>query len=517
MSFATSCVLDEQSNDGSLAVKDDLRQKTIAGVGWTTLAQIGRQGLQFVISIVLARLLVPQDFGLVGMITIFTNFATLFSELGFTGALIQRPTIEERHYSSIFWLNLFMGVVLTILLMLAAPFIAAIYDEPRLTLLTMLIAMNFSIGSLNIVQRAILSRAMNFRALALIEISAVLAAGLIAVILALAGCGVWSLAWQMLAISAFMAMIMWRVANWRPRFLFEWSAVRELLGFSANLLGFNVLNYWARNADNFLVGKFIGSAALGLYARAYSIMLLPISQITTVLSRVMFPAFSKIQSDTARVKRIYLRAIAMIAVITFPMMIGLWVVAQSFVLTLYGPKWVQMISVVQILCIVGMAQSLATTVGWIYQSQGRTDWMFRWGIFAGTMGIASFVLGVYIGTIEAVAWCYAVVNALLLYWNFAIPGKLIDMTFADVVRAVVGIFGCAFGMGVVVWGLGRTLPLGWPHWTYLAIQAPVGILTYLGLISLFRIEAYRELRSYAKHWPDTFRDLRFTLRRTKRL
>lgn len=472
---------------------DSLRRQTLAGVGWTALAQIGRQAFQFVISVILARLLTPHDFGLVGMIIVFTGFASLFSEMGFSSALIQREKLDERHYSSVFWVNLFVSFCLTVLLIAASPAIAGFYKEPILASLTVLISLNLVIGSLSMVQYAILSRNMNFRGIAIIDIITMIIAGIAAVILALRGYGVWSLVWQMLMVSFAKVLLIWRMTGWHPRWIFDKAAVKELIGFSSNLLGFNMINYWSRNADNLLIGKFIGIAELGIYNRAYSFMLLPVNQISRVLSKVMMPALSRLQDNRPKVKDVYLRTIAMIAFITFPLMFGLMVVAKHFILFLYGPKWAMLENVLKIFCMVGMIQSLVGTAGWIYLSQGRTDWLFRWNILAGMVTLISFVIGVSIGTVEAVAWCYTIANGLLLYWNFSIPGRLINMTFTDVIRKVSGVFGCAAAMAAAVSVLGILLPSGWAHWAYLSVQVPFGCIVYIALMHFARLEAYKDV------------------------
>lgn len=471
-----------------------LRQQTVSGIGWSSAAQIGRQGLMFLITVLLARLLTPEDFGLVGMILVFTGFVALFGELGFGAALIQRNEVNEKHFSSIFWVNLGMGAVLTVLLFIAAPLIAAFFREPSLTSLMKVGSFNFLIVSLGLVQKAILERNMQFRLMAFVEITAVLLGGSIAVVLALTGYGVWSLIWQLLLTSIITVVALWLVSKWRPQLIFNRRAISDLWGFSSHLLGFNAFNYWARNADNLLIGRFIGPAGLGIYTRAYTTMLLPLSQVTNVFGRVMFPALSKVQHDKERVKFIYLRAIAVIALVTFPMMLGLFVVADHFVLALYGPNWSEVIPVLRILCMVGLMQSIASTVGWIYQSQGRTDWLFRWGVFASSVGIVSFVIGIYIGTVEAVAFCYAVAILFLLYWNMSIPGKLIDMRFREVVRALAAIFACAMGMALIVWAVGMYLPSAWPQWLQLLIQSVTGCIIYWGFIHIFRVQAYSEAK-----------------------
>lgn len=483
----------------------DVKKQTISGIEWSAGAQIAKQILQFIISIILIRLLTPKDFGLIGMIMVFIGFASLFSEMGFGAALIQKKEIEERHLSSIFWLNIVTGLILTGILLAIAPVIATFYNEPRLKLFTMVLSTTFFIGSLSIVQKTILIRSMNFRMLAIIETLTMSIAGIFAIILAFLGLGVWSLVWQAFVSAIIGVIILWVHSDWKPYLQFNRDAVKELFGFSGNLLGFNVFNYWARNMDNLLIGKVIGSSGLGIYNRAYYLMLTPLSQISSIVGKVMFPVLSKIQDDKVRVKHLYLSTISIIALITFPMMMGLMLVANSFVLVLFGPKWIDVVALLRVLCFIGMMQSVVTTVGWIYTSQGRTDWMFRWGIVAGIIAVISFIIGIWIGSIMAVVYCYASANILLLYHNFAIPGKLIDMTFSDVIRSVSGVFGCSVLMAGGVYLLGVILPSEWPHWANLIFQVPFGIIMYVVLIHLFKLKSYIEAKElFCEQWQTHF-------------
>lgn len=471
----------------------EIKNSISKGVAWSGISQIGLQISGFVISIILARLLTPADFGLVGMVVIFTGFAGIFSELGYGAALIQNQSVEERHYSSIFWLSLATGIILTALLIFASPWIADFYNEKRLVLLTKLIAINFSIGALNIVQQARLTKELAFKKLAYIEITATIIAGAVATYFALMGIGVYALVWQMLMRTFISVVLMWISTNWIPKLIFDRKAVMELFRFSANLLGFQVFNYWIRNTDNLLIGKFIGTAGLGVYSRAYSLMLLPITQISRAINRVMFPAMSKIQNDKPWVKSIFLRTISSIALISFPMMLGLLVVADKFILTLYGQKWAEVIPILQILCIVGLFQSIANPVGVIYNSQGRTDWQLWWGIFSGILTIIAFAIGLKWGVI-GVATAYSIRVYSTSYLVFAIPGKLIGMSPYDVLQNVVGILGCSICMALAVWALGFILGTTCPDWAYLAAQIPFGVVVYFLLIHSFRLKAYMELK-----------------------
>jgi PST family polysaccharide transporter len=283
----------------------------------------------------------------------------------------------------------------------------------------------------------------------------------------------------------------WTISSWRPQFLFRKNAIQELLRFSGNLLGFNLVNYWTRSADDLLIGKFVGSAGLGIYTKAYGLMLLPVRQITSVISDVMFPALSRIQNDIDRVRRVYLRANRIIGFVTIPMMCGLMAVAHPFVLALFGPKWEAVVPVLQILCFVGVKQPVGSTTGWIYQSQGRTDWMFRWNVVVSTVTILSFVIGVQWGVI-GVATAYAIRSYVVWYHGISIPGRLIDMTFGDFVQNLAGIFACAVVMAGAVYALGLALPPEWPHWLHLLTQVPAGVVIYWALVHSFGVQAYRE-------------------------
>ena len=475
-------------HDGNVA------QKTISGLSWSLNAQLLRQISQFLTTVFLARLLAPAEFGLVAMVIVFSGFANLFSDLGFGPALIQRHEIEDRHFCSVFWVNVAFGVLLSGLLAGAAPIIARFYKEPRLTPIVMLVGLCFPINALGLVQKAILTRRMDFRALGLIDFSNVTLSGIIAIVLAWRGFGVWSLVCQMLCMTIFEVFGLWWFCRWRPRIFFDRSAIRELFGFSSNLTGFTAINYWYRNGDNLLVGKYFGSAALGIYSRAYNLMLLPLTQITYVVSKVMFPALSRLQHDKARVKSIYLRSIAMMALVTFPLMLGLLVVADHFILTIYGNAWAYVIPILRIFCVLGMAQSISSTAGWIYQSQGRTDWMFWWGIVCALLSIGAMILGIYLGSGIAVAACLTAIGIVLALPGFSISGKLIGMTLRDVAQSTWSVFACAAAMACSVWALGVFLPPTWPHWAYLSVEVPFGALVYFLLVHVSRLTAYQELR-----------------------
>jgi O-antigen/teichoic acid export membrane protein len=471
-----------------------LRQQTVRATFWSAGSRSGQQLVQFAGTVVLARLLVPSDFGLVAMIAVFSGFAQLFVDFGLASAIVQRQELNDRHLSTAFWMNLVAGFTLTLVVAGASPGIAALYDEPDLVPLTLLVSLNFVLAAPIIVQNALLVRAMNFKRIAAIEIGAALCGAGAAVVGAALGMGAFALIVQILTTTLVRTIVLWLLTDWRPTATWDRQAMRELWGFGANLAGFQAVTYWSRSADNLLVGRFVGAAGLGIYNRAYSTMLLPVNQVTSVIGRVMFPALSRIQDDLPRVRRGYLRAVGLISLATFPLVIGLIVVAEPFVLTLYGSQWKEAVPILQILCVAMLVQTVAGTTGWLYQSQGRTDWMFRWGVASTVVTVVAFAIGIHWG-IQGVAIAYVVRTFALAYFSFAIPGRLIGLRFRDVARAVWEVLAISLVMGTLVWLTGDLLPATWPAGAVLLIQVATGILVYVSLARLLLLSPYRDLRT----------------------
>ena len=318
----------------------NLKTRTVRSIGWSASAQIAQLLMQVLITAILARLLTPSDFGLIAMVAVFSAFVAVFSNFGLTSAIIQKKEVSDETLSSTFWVNVGLGALLTIALAASAPLVAAFYSEPRLTPLVVFISTTFFITSFGSVQTALLTRSMNFKALAVINICALGISGAISVFLAFSGYGVWSLA-SLTVLSVFLTVVFtWIYSRWVPHFSFRLQRVKGLLRFGANVTGFSFFNYFARNADNLLIGKFLGAAPLGFYNLAYNLLLFPITNISNVIGNVMFPALSKVQHDKQMVRETYVTANRYIAAICFPLMIWVLVTAPQLIRVVYGPKWV---------------------------------------------------------------------------------------------------------------------------------------------------------------------------------
>jgi O-antigen/teichoic acid export membrane protein len=470
-----------------------LTQKTVSGATWTGVSSALTQAISLLGTLVLARLLTPEDYGLVGMARLATGLIAIFRELGTTAAIIQRKQLSQEFLSSIFWANLGLAVVTFGLAIATSPLVALFFHQSKIGPIVRLLAAGFIISALSSVPSALFNREMAFRKVMMIEIGAASFATCLAVGMALRGAGVWSLVISSLAGTCITTVFLWWSCPWRPKWLLDWTELRSIASFSLNLSGFNLVNYFSRNADNTIVGRFLGAYQLGFYQLAYNVMLYAVQNISQVMGRVLFPVFAKVQDDNARFRQAYTKAVSTIAVITFPMMAGVMAVADPFVAAVLGEKWHPVASLLIILAPVGLMQSVITTVGNIYYAKGRTDWLFRWGLFATAVSVGSFFAGLHWG-IRGVAVAYLIVNLLLVYPTFAVPFRLIDLKMKDFLRPLWPILGFSMMMLAVVRGLGFLLrfqkPVG-----QLAALVPVGVLVYGSLLLVVRPVAVVNLLS----------------------
>ena len=454
-----------------------LRKSAISGVKWSSISLFGRRGLSLLTTIILARLLAPADFGLVAMAAVVIGFIELFKDLGTASAVIQRKDPSQGLLASVFWLNAGFGLAAAMVLYLLAPLLGVFYHEPQVIPIMQVLSLSFLLSGLSNVQMSLLERNLAFDKLARIEIGASLFASLVGITAAFLGHGAWSLVYQMLAGNFLATLLLWSGSRWRPSWQFDWAEIRSVMGFSLNLTGASIFNYFARNADKLLIGRYLGSQDLGYYDLAYRLMQFPLQGISAVIGRVMFPLYSRMQDDAGQFGRTYLKVAAAIALISFPLMLGLTALAGPFVLTLFGLAWIPVIPLLLILAPLGAVQSIATTVGSIYMAKGRTDWALWWTIGAGSLIVLSFVLGLPWG-ILGVAASYAIMFLLLTYPAFAIPFHLIGLRVRDLGGVLWRPATCSLLMYAVVAGTALWSPPDVPGWLTLSLLVPLGAVVY---------------------------------------
>ena len=458
-----------------------LGSRVAASAPWSIAGGIGRQGIGFLATSILARILSPAAYGLMGMCAVFTNFLTLFVDMGLSHAIVRQETVEEEFLSSVFWVSLGFGLATGVVMVAVAWPAAFWFHEPALRPLLQTLAISFPVSSLGVVPLSLLLRSVSLRQIAISELSSGLLGAIVGITAAFRGAGVWSLILASLVSSGANTAFLWWFSAFHPRFLLHWPQVRRIMAFSANLSAFNFVNYFARNADNMIIGSYLGATELGYYQVAYNLMLYPIQTIGGVLGRIFFPAFSRMKDDLPRLRAAYVRSCAVLAMITFPVMLGLAVVAHPFVRTYLGSAWSKTAILLAILAPVGMVQSISGTVGNIYAAIGRTDVLLRWGLIATATVVTAFMIGKSWGSV-GVAAAYAVANALLLYPGFAVPLRLINMALADLAKALAPVFSITLLMAAGTLGTLKALETsGLAAWQLLVMTVAVGASIYVGL------------------------------------
>lgn len=397
---------------------EPLRARVLRGVGWKAASQVILQVSRLAVGIALARLLAPHDYGVAAMVVVFSSLVIVFSDMALGAALVQRKTLTEEDRSTVFWTALGGGLVFTCIgLALAGP-IAAFYGEPEVRSLFAVLSLSFVVTSLATTQNALLVREMNFRTLELCLIAATLSGGAVALFVAIRGYGPWAVIAQHFTVAVVTTILLWRVSRWRPSFTYSRESLRSLGGFSLKVLGQRLLYYVHANVDNLLVGRVLGPAALGAYAVAYNVMLVPFSRIAVPITEVLFPAFAELQDDRSRMTSSWVRATRVIAALSAPSLLGMIVLAPEFVAVVLGDRWSAAAPVIRILAFVGLLQSLQALNSNVLLALGRAGTLLRYSVVFFCCHLIAFVIGLHWG-IVGVAAGYAISSALvepLYFW-----------------------------------------------------------------------------------------------------
>jgi len=400
-------------------------------IKWVAFSKAIQIFLQLISLTVLTRLLSPDQYGLMAMATVVTNFTLIMRDLGTAAAIIQRKELDQVIKSTVFWLNIIMGASIALMIVISSPLIANLFNESALVPLLLWMSLSFPIASLGTAQQALLERESHFRKVASIEICASTIALVVALGMAYQGFGVYSLAGQTLANCSISTLLLWRSAHWRPSLIFAKSQLHQLLGFSGNLTAFNLINYFSRNSDAMIIGHYFAAAVLGAYSLAYRLMLFPLQSLTSVVSRSLYPLMSRKQDDPEQIKSMYLKVLTLIASITAPMMAGLAVLRDPFVAITFGAQWSLVPSILLWLAPTGFVQSLISTTGSVFMAHGKTQLLMKLGILSAILQVGAFLIGSqYNVQILALLYLIAnIVNALpVMYFTMqTMNGSLLEV------------------------------------------------------------------------------------------
>jgi O-antigen/teichoic acid export membrane protein/glycosyltransferase involved in cell wall biosynthesis len=456
--------------------------------------EIARRATFFFVSVALARLLTPGDYGLVAMAAFVVGFVEIFARTGSQEALVQQSDVSAGAWSSVYWFTLGLAGFVAVAVWLLAPLASLFFRDDRVVPIVRALGWTTLLAAVGSTQRAWFVKELRFRTIAQIEWCGVLAGGAAGLALAASGYGVWSLVGASLVGTSASALLFYLRCPWRPSGQIQSSEIRRVVRFGVGLQGFAIVNYFNRRLDDALIGRYLGPIALGYYTRAYDLMLYPVQNIGGVVSAVMFPALAEIGDDLVRFRAAYLRAVSAIATVTFPIMLGLLVTAPEAIEVVYGRQWAPAVSILQVLCLVGALQAVAATAGNIFMARARTGLMFACGVGAAAVIYPSFFIGLHWG-VMGVAVAYAIANVVLLVPELAIPYRLIGLRLSDLVRAIRGIFLGSVLMAGVVALIRHALLAGRfePH-TVLGLSIATGILTYGAWLWVTDAEAIREMR-----------------------
>lgn len=480
------------------AVGDEgLRPLVVRGIAWKGIGQIGIQATRLLVALALARILAPDEYGLAGMALVFGSFILIFSDLALGQAIVQRRTLSAADKATAFWTSVGAGVGFTLVgIGLSGP-VAEFFGEPRLRPMIMVLSLNFVISSIGTTQSALLVREMAFRGLEIREIAAAGAGAATAITVALAGGGAWAIISQQLAVSIVSTVLVWMYSSWRPTLHFSTASLRGLAGYTANVLGTNTVTQLRATTDNILIGRFLGTSALGAYALAYNIILVPFNRVAVPVAQVLFPAMSRIQDDPGLVAEYWRRSIRMLGAFAMPALVGLVLVAPDFVPVVLGEKWKDAVPVIQLLAVVGLLQTLQFLNPIVLQALDRTSLLFRWSLASYAAAVVAFVIGLHWGIVGVAA--AFLVAASITEPTFAwLTGRLVGVGLAALARDLAGIAQATAAMaGAVLVTRLSLLDAGFSASPRLAAEVVVGALVFLG-VCLWRapavVEEARRLR-----------------------
>lgn len=466
-----------------------LKEKTVKGVIWSSIDRFSTQGISFVFSMLIARMLLPSDYGVIAMLGIFMAVSQCFIDSGFGAALIRKKDRTETDFCTVFYFNIVVSCLFYGLLWLASPYIARFYDMPLLESVTKVWGLNLIVNAFGGIQNAQLSIAIDFKSRAKISVITTLFTGAIGLWLAYRGYGVWALVYQGLASAILRCILLWCIVRWVPKLIFSWKSFRELFSFGSKLLASSLLDTVYNNIYTLVIGKFFSASSLGVYSRANHLAQFPSSTLTAVLQNVTFPVLSTIQDEEERLANAYRRFLRLSAFVVFPLMLGLSAVANPFIRLTLTDKWAGSVYLLQIICFASMWYPIHAINLNLLQVKGRSDYFLKLEIIKKVMGVCILCVTIPLGL---VAMCYGrIVGSLIaLVFNTYYTKKIIGYGFLKQMRDLAHVLIHALVMYALVWLVVQSLP---GLWLQLIVGILVGMAYYLIGAYLMKFDELNEL------------------------
>jgi PST family polysaccharide transporter len=450
---------------------ENLQGRTFRGGFLVLISQAVKTVLQVLSAAVLGRLLLPRDFGLLAMVTSITAFIGMFKDLGLSNATVQRPKITHGQVSGLFWINCALSLGVALVVAALAPFIAWFYHEPKLLGITLVLSGNFIFSGLTVQHQALLRRQMQFKITAVVDMVSMASGVATAIVMAGLHFGYWSLVGAQFATSITNCALVWTNCKWRPGVFQRRVGLRPMLSFGGHITGFTVLNYFTRNFDNILIGRVLGSAPLGIYSRAYALLMLP-GQVNMPLATVLLPGLSRLQNNPPEYRKLFLRAVGAISLVTVPVVTFAFFFAYEIILVLLGPRWMAVARIFQLLAPAAAVGAMVFAPNWLSQSLGRPEQQFRYALISAPVCIAGFLVGIRWG-VEGVATSFSVTFVGLLWAYVWYTTRNSPIRFTSVVVSFLSAFFPACFAGMITWALRRMMLSDASVLTALLVCGPV--------------------------------------------
>ena len=473
--------------------EESLKNKTVKGASWSFIDSISSQGVTFLVSLVLARLLTPDEYGLIGIISIFIAVFNSIVDSGFSNALIRKNDARDIDYNTVFLTNLIISILLFFVLFLSAPAISRFFNQPQLIPLLRVMGAIVIINAFAIIQRTILVKKVDFKTQTKVSLISSITSGVIGIGMAIRGCGVWSLVGQHISRQFLNSAFLWIFSKWYPKLQFSFKSFKELFSFGWKLLVSGLIDTVWREIYQVVIGKCYSPATLGQYTRAQQFANICSSNLNSVVQRVSYPVLSSVQDDKERLKGGYKRIIKVTMLVTFTLMLGMSAVAKPMILTMVGEQWLPCVPFLQIICFQMMLYPLHSLNLNMLQVQGRSDLFLKLEIIKKIIAIGPLLLGVFVD----IYWMLGgsvVTGCIAYYLNAYYSGPFLNYSIKEQVKDILPSFGVAVAIAVPVYAI-SFIPLN--PFILLLLQIVAGAIITISICEVTKLPEYIELKGIA--------------------
>lgn len=469
-----------------------LKKQVTSGIIWTFGQQFGIQLINFVVSIILARLLLPEEFGLIGMISVFIGVGNALLNAGLTNSLIRSKDLDQGDYSTVFFFNLFSSIIIYVVIYFSAPLIADFYDQPLLTSIVRLYCISFIIAAFMAVQQARMTKNMEFKTQTIISLPSLIVGGGVGITMAYMGYGVWSLVWNQLVTQSVRSIQFWIYSGWQPSLVFDNNKFKEHFSFGYKITLSNLIGKIFDNSYPIIIGRFFAASQVGFYTRAETMKNLPVKNISLALNRVTYPLFSTIQDDNVRLKSVYKKLMKMVVFVVAPVMVFSAVLAEPVFRFLLTEKWLPAVPYFQILCVAGILYPVHMYNLNVLTVKGRSDILLKLTIIKNVLLTLAIIIGVQFG-IFGLLYAQVILSLVSFFINAFYTDKFIDYSAFEQTRDLIPIVILSIAAGAGIFFVDMWLSEGL-DFVRIVTGSLIGVVIYLLLSYMFNFSSLFELK-----------------------